>query len=208
MAREKTREPAHIETAFDPDDVYAESDSPGPDPTKKKTEVVINGIRGGWIPYRGVEQHGVQAPQIPFPVDDWEADVTYEIDTRSYNRPHLRDAEPNATVRGWSDELAVVTKANSFAITLQRNQWTRILNPNPRRVLLSFWIGITPASTDVIYFQTGRPIKVLEHNPRIQNGGQQSGIYQFLFTDEFNVYASTSTTDYTISVIEEYEVEA
>lgn len=198
----------HVETPYDPEHPYAGSVATDPETHPESVKPAVEG-RAGWNPYRGSEAHGVQqTEEIPMPIDDWEKESQDEIDARTWHKPKLRDAEPQPVVKGWSKEQAVRVTARTNAITLQRNEWTRILDKNPRRQLVSLWVTDSPAGTDVIYFQTGKPNNPREHCPRIQDGGQQFGLYQFLFTDELYMYAETSTIDYVVSTIEEYEIEA
>lgn len=208
MAKEKNSvtEPPHIETAFDEKDVYAESDSPAELP-KKHIELVVNGIKGGWIPYRGIEQHGVQQPQIPFPVDDWEADVTYEIDTRQYNRPRLRDAEPTGIVRGWADEQAVRTKANMLQVPLAQDTWVKVLEFNPRRTFFKWWVDPSPQGSNPLIMTTDENSKAIPALcPQLLGGGvSNSAPWEHRFTDELWLFSSGIAR--TFHVVEEYEVE-
>jgi hypothetical protein len=202
------RSTGYVETPYDPEHPYAGSVETDPESHPESVKPAIEG-RSGWNPYRGSEQHGVQqTEQIPMPVDDWERESNDELEARTWHKPKIRDAEPTPTVKGWSKEVAVVVTARTSAITLQRNTWTKILDKNNRRQMISLWLTDSPTGSDVIYFQTGKPNLPTALCPRIQDGGQQFGLYQFLFTDELYMYAETSDADYVVSIIEEYEVEA
>ena len=199
----------YTEDPYNPKAPYEGTADAGSEPGEPKRETPTVERRAGWNAYRGTEAHGVQIAEHPADVDSWEKDSVDELEAREYKHPKLRDAEPTPIVKGWSKEQAVRISGRSNAITLTRGSWTKVLDRNARRQLVSLWLTKTPQTVDVIYFFIGDfPDRPTAHCPRISATSQSALPTQFLFTEELWMFAETSAEDYVVSIFEESEVEA
>jgi len=89
----------------------------------------------GWNQYRGTEAHGVPLDaEIPVPErDDWQDDVTDELDRDYVDTIKLREVEPIPTVEVWNPEPRNRCVARLASFTLPDGSWTQIATYSPRR---------------------------------------------------------------------------
>ena len=193
------------------DPTYEGGDAPGVEPfTENRVDVpegrkpVTEPPAQGWNPYRGQEAHGVRidgGQDVSEDVIEEEYRDAGEVETWS-----VKDQPPISVVEGWTSEVLQRIMAATVQIPLPQDTWVKVLEDNPRRTSVRWWVDPAPQGSNPLSLSTDPDNKIIGLVPFMLGGGINNQPNVNYFTNELWLYSASIAR--TFHCIEEYRVKA